>query len=532
LHFYDHFVIKLSSILLQGRAFRKGDIHVSHQNMISFSPRFTIAILLSLSSPVFAQAEPEADKDAARVAELEAKITALQTQLDDIKKQLPKAMPSWKGAPQFSDSGNGWSFKPRGRLHYDTGNISVPGAYARDRNLGFNSRIRRIRLGAEGSMPGGFEYKVEVDFANSNIIFGDAFVTYAGKDSPISIRVGNFETLDGLEQISSSNNIAFMERAAFNDAFLNSRRLGGSVAYQDDAIRAEVGLFTAHSIDSSFDNDGYIAAGRLVYAPKLAGGQMHFALAYQHREFASNNGGVASSGANTPSTNQVARYRSRPNSQLTDVRFVDTGGFAASSDRIIGAEFAAIFSNFYAAGEAQFLKVNAVRPGSLAAGLDSFANGNVQVTPGSDPEFFGAYAEIGWFITGETRAYSKGAWARTKVLKPISKGGMGAFQLSARIDHVDLNDAALKSAVTTNFTTGATTLAALNSRLGRGGEQTGYLIGLNWYPLDYMRLMFNYGRIEVRGGPIAALVDPLSTTPIDRQRYGVDVFQTRMQLEF
>ena len=35
------------------------------------------------------------------------------------------------------------------------------------RNLGFNTRARRIRLGAEGTIPGGLGYKSEMDFANA-----------------------------------------------------------------------------------------------------------------------------------------------------------------------------------------------------------------------------------------------------------------------------------------------------------------------------------------------------------------------------
>jgi hypothetical protein len=44
--------------------------------------------------------------------------------------------------------------------------------------------------------------------------------------------------------------------------------------------------------------------------------------------------------------------------------------------------------------------------------------------------------------------------------------------------------------------------------------------------------MVNYGRIQVNGGPVASLVDPLSTVPVDRQSYGTDLFQARMQIEF
>lgn len=441
---------------------------------------------------------------------------------------------NWKGAPELSTR-DGWSFKPRGRLHLDTGVVSEPGSY-RNRNLGFNQRVRRVRLGAEGTMPGGFDYKVEVDFANSGTSFGDVFVGYAPKTLPIQIRTGNFETLNGLEQISSSNQVTFIERAAMNDAFLNSRRLGAAVAWQsrDDDWRAEAGLFTGHGIDGSFDNNGWIGAARLVYAPKALGGQLHFGLNYQHRQFASNNGGTASSGVNMPSTNQLARYRARPNSQLTDVRFIDTGSFAARSDRIIGIEAAGVFGPFHVGGEAQWLKADAYAAGDTATGLAAFTGGNTAVTPVGNPGFFAAYGELGWFITGETRRYRRGdgAWGRTRVRNPLSKGGAGAFQLATRFEHVDLDDDGLKAGLTNNFTTGVGSAAAPATRLGRGGTQTSYLVALNWLPSDYVRLMLNYGRIEVEGGPIAALARPGSTAPVDRRRYGVDVLQTRIQLDF
>ncbi len=506
-----------------------------------------LAALLA-ASPAVAQSND------AEIEALRAEVTALKAQLAEISAKVDRATASapvtttekktdakpvpeiaFKGAPETKGEG-GWTFKPRGRLHYDVGYVGIPGDYAASRNLGFNTRVRRVRLGAEGTMPGGFGYKVESDFANSSLNFGDVYLSYSPAKSPVVVRIGNFETLNGMEQITSSNSVTFLERAAFNDAFLNSRRLGAAVAWHssNDDVRAEVGLFAAHGIDSSFDNDGWIGAARLVYAPKAIGGQLHFGLGYQQREFAANAGGVASTGTNTPSTNQLARYRARPSTQLTDVRFIDTGSFAARSDRIIGVEFAGIFNALYFASEAQWLKADAYAAGSLASGLDAFANGNVAVVPTADPEYFGAYGEIGYFLTGETRAYRRGEgiWGRTKVLNPVNKGGSGAFQIAARVDHIDLDDRALKNGLTNNFTTGATSLASASSRLGRGGTQTSYLLGFNWYPIDYIRFMINYGRIEVKGGPIASLVDPTSIVPVDGQDYGTDLFQARMQLEF
>ena len=135
---------------------------------------------------------------------------------------------------------------------------------------------------------------------------------------------------------------------------------------------------------------------------------------------------------------------------------------------------------------------------------------------------------------GRLRSYKRGEgiWGRTKVLHPISKGGSGAFQLAARFEYVDLDDDSLINGPTNNFTTGASSLASLAARLGRGGKQTSYMLGLNWYPMDYMRFMVNYGRIEVEGGPIAALVSPLSSLPVNQRQFGVDLLQTRLQFEF
>jgi phosphate-selective porin OprO and OprP len=521
--------------------------------------RTAAALLLSATmlsgAPAYAQSDDaEVEALRAEVAALKAQLAALSAKVDAVanapkpaalvaasadaaaapakdKKSAPEI--AFKGAPEISTK-DGWSFKPRGRIHYDTGYVSIPGALNNTRNLGFNSRVRRIRLGAEGNMPGGFGYKVEVDFAGAGVSFGEAFLSYS--DDGLGVRIGNFDTMSGLEQISSSNNSSFIERAAFNDAFLNSRRLGAAVAWvsDDKDLRLEGGLFAAHSIDSSFDNDGWIGAARLIYAPEAMGGRLHLGLNYQYRNFAANAGGVASSGVNMPSTNQLARYRARPNSQLTDVRFIDTGSFAASSDQIIGIELAGIFDSLYFAGEAQWLKANAYAAGDVVTGLDGFSNGNVAVTPTGDPGFFGAYGELGYFLTGETRGYKHGdgTWSRTKVKNPVSSGGIGAFQIAGRLDYVDLDDPALKNGVTNNFSTGGTSLAALNTRLGRGGTQTSYMLGLNWMPIDYVRFLFNYVRADVDGGPIAISAKPLAGEPVDQRSYGVDVFAARMQIEF
>jgi phosphate-selective porin OprO and OprP len=469
----------------------------------------------------------------ARSTLLEAQIAGLQAQLDSLKAQVGKATPSWKGAPQSVDAEEGWSFKVRGRLMVDAAYAGKPNNFVANRNLGFNARVRRFRIGAEGAIPGGFGYKAEVDYANSTVGFGDVILTYAPANRPFAVTIGNHESLDGMEQQSSSRWSSFIERAQINDAFGNTRRLGLSAGFKsaDNLFRVDTGVFAAHSIDASVDNDGWIGAVRATYTPFVDNGFVHLGLNYQHREFQSNNNAVASVSTGSPSTNQIARYRARPFLQTTDQRFVDTGNFAATGDDIFGAEIYGVFKSLHIGGEAQLLKVKAYAPGSIRTGLDAFTGGSV-ATPTGNPSFWGGHFEVGYFLTGETRGYKNGLWDRTKVLHPFNKGGWGALQLTGRFDYLDLDDSKLINGTTTNFATGAQTLATAASRQARGGKQTGYLLGLTWIPTDYVRFLANYIHTEVKGGTFAAGAEPLSNDPINQRGYSTDAFAVRAQIDF
>ena len=474
---------------------------------------------------------------------LQAQVEALQEALEGVKTQQAKAVPTWKGAPEYADKDAGFTFKPRGRIQYDAGYVTNPDDQPNGglltRNLGFNTRVRRIRLGAEGTIPGGFGYKFEMDYANGSVGFGDAVITYAPAGKPYNFTIGNHETLNGLEQITSSRFTSFMERAAFDDAFVNTRRIGVNAGYVNAAgdLRFNAGLFAGHSIDGTFDNESWIAAARGTYSPLLGGNQFHFGANFQHREFQSNNAGTTASASGQPSTNQLARYRARPFSQTTDVRFVDTGNFAAKSDDIFGLEFGGIFKSLHVAAEGQYLKSNAYSAGdtldfSGGSTLNQFPGATVTaLVPDGNPSFMGGYVEAGYFLTGETRGYKNGLWDRTKVLKPFSKGGWGAVQLNGRVDYLDLNSGKLKRAFNNNFQTG---VATASNNFTRGGKQLGLLASVVWIPEDWMRFYVQYSHAFVTGGPMADEVSGLSTSDpsIDEYDYGVDFVGTRAQIDF
>lgn len=438
-----------------------------------------VAALLAsaaLAGPALAQNAPAATITPEQIAALQAQVEALQAQVRQLqetqaaaaKASAPATQVTWKGAPQLVDKEGGWSFKPRGRLQYDVAHVSHPDGYSNP-GLGFSNRLRRARLGVEGTMPGGFGYKFEADFAKGDVEFADAFLSYS--KGPLELIVGQHNNFQSLEELTSSLHTSFIERAAFTDAFGFERRIGASAQYQKGSVIVQGGLFTDSIADLNAigdSNNSYSVDGRLVFMPKAGGNQLHFGASAHHRKL------------NDSATS--VRYRQRPAVATTDVRFINTGNIAgARSETGYGLEAAGIFGPFSIASEAYWQKVG-------RAGF-------------SDPTFFGAYAEAGYFFTGESRGYKAGKFDRVKVNKPFDKGGWGALSANLRWDHLDLNDGAIA-----------------------GGKQNAYQASLNWKPMDYVLFGLNYAHI--------AYDDAAIVVPVGRRDYSVDTIALRSQIDF
>jgi phosphate-selective porin OprO/OprP len=412
-----------------------------------------------------------------RTALLEQQVQALQTQLDALKKQAALVAPASKSAPVLEEKKSGPSFKPFGRLQHDVGHVGSPRGVA-DNGLGFASEVRRARLGAEGTIPGGFGYKIEVDFADNEIEVTDAFLSYEASKS-LGLTLGQHNNFQSLDEITSSRFLSFMERAAFTDAFGFERRVGLSARFTRGAFMANAGVFTDNIEDLSNaqdavglgdENDAVSFDTRLVYAPKLGKTQLHLGGSAHGRD----NGDTAAFGPPT-------RYRQRPFVHTSNTRFLATPNLRVDRETNYGLEAAAVRGPFHAAGEVHWLQAKTL-------------------TQGLEPTFFGGYAELGYHLTGETRGYKGGRWDRTKVLKPVGQGGIGAIQLNLRYDHLDLNSGGI-----------------------RGGRQQGYLASLLWIPQDHVRFYLNYGRLQYDEAAIAAAGD---------RSYGIDVFGARAAVDF
>ncbi|MDQ3139328.1 MAG: porin [Pseudomonadota bacterium] len=441
----------------------------------------TIAALLAATALTAATPAQAQDQDAAAIA---AELTAMRAKIDSLEAKL-KAMetaqataaPSWKGAPLLADKDSGWSFKPRGRIQYDAGYVESPNGVT-DPGLGFSNELRRARLGVEGTMPGGFGYKFEADFADNEIEVADAILTYQASPR-IGLTIGQHNNFQSLEELTSSRFSSFIERAAFTDAFNFERRVGISASYAAGPLIASAGIFTDNISDLANSGDGtglgdenetLSADARLVFAPKLGRTQLHLGGSAHRRDFQD----VADRGITT-------RYRQRPFIHSSNSRFLTTPPLRVARESDYGLEAAAISGPFHAAGEVHWLNAN-----TIEAGLS--------------PTLFGGYAELGYYFTGETRGYKGGQFDRTKVLRPLGNGGAGAFQLNLRYDHLDLID---------------------NGVIG--GKQAGYQASLIWIPQDYVRFLINYGHLRYQDAAISAAGD---------RDYGIDVIGARAQIDF
>jgi phosphate-selective porin OprO/OprP len=457
---------------------------------------------------------PATNEDlAAKAAFLEAQVESLQEQLNDLKTQMTRVTPTWKGAPQLDDKDAGFSFKPKGFVQFDGGFVGTPGPVRAGtvgglnyNNLGWNSRVRRLVIGAEGSLPGGFGYNVELNLAQGTVDYEDVILTYQRPKSPIQVRIGNMYPLSSLDTMTSSRLTSFLERASFTDAFGYNRRLGAAVALLDpatDRYTLTVGLFGQEVNNTSFTRTGWQASVRGTFAPTVGNARLHLGANFQHR--------VGQRDA------QNVQYRSRPFTQVTDQRFVDTGLVAADGDDIAGLEFGAILKSLHVAAEAQQVWVRGYRPGQ-SFDLNNGAGGGLFYA--GNPNFRSAYAEVGYYLTGETRGYKGGRWDRGKVLHPFDQGGWGALQVNARIDWLDLNH---------RVGSGATLVAP---SYVNGGKQLGYELSLIWNPIDYIRFQAQYAHGSYEGGPRATTIAPGSTAQANARSFGVDTVALRAQVEF
>lgn len=142
--------------------------------------------------------------------------------------------------------------------------------------------LRRARLNAAGSFAENVAFKIEADFgANSlsarsgiNAQLTDGYVDWTPLPA-LSLRVGQFKTPFGYEQLTPDTRTATVERSLPNDRLTIGRQPGIGASGKlgsTEAFTYSVGLFNGTGANTSTnDNDNFLAAGRV--AATILGGR-------------------------------------------------------------------------------------------------------------------------------------------------------------------------------------------------------------------------------------------------------------------
>lgn len=357
----------------------------------------------------------------------------------------------WNRRLEFETPDGKFKGQIGGRIHADLAYLK--GESALEDHLGKSlvneggALFRRARVYFQGSYHDNFAYKLQWDFASD--AFADAYMRLSNIPYIGRVTVGQFKEPFSLEELTSSNNMTFVERALPN-VFSPGRNWGVSVSnnWLDQRVTFSTGAFTDFDKSDDKPRNKWNLTSRITALPwyeasdKLA----HIGVSHSLRK---------------PRSYDM-RLRQRPEMRIGE-RFVDTGDFRADMENRLGVEGALVLGAFSLQGEM----------------IQSFID---MTDTSKDPYLFGAYGYASYFLTGENRRYSKGSGAFSGVSPKknfsIKDRTWGAIELAARYSHLDLNDK--KAGV-------------------EGGTMNNMTLGVNWYLNPNMRILTNYVHSHVNG---------------------------------
>lgn len=349
----------------------------------------------------------------------------------------------WKNGLMMESGDGNFTAHIRGRMYFDmdwadSDSPLIPSDEDITLNhVGFSS----ARLGVAGTMFKNIVYKIEFGFEEGFASFKDVFIGLKnvwGGD----MLFGHMKRPFGLDELTSSRFVSFTTRAPSSDAFAPGRDAGimwSRNFAEDEKMWWGIGtFFDTNAIGQSAGQGGWGFSTRFVWlAIDNADKDMILAV------------GVSFQFQNLRMNDQEVTYNVSAGSGLE----VASVTIAAEDEIRYGVEIAFRMKALHAQAEYFWATPSAVT--------------------GDDPTFSGFYAQVGYFITGESRSWTKNGmkWVRTapKANFWTGDGGRGAWEVVIRYDGTDLEDA--------NIT---------------GGENNQIGVSVNWYWNPNARMMMGY----------------------------------------
>jgi phosphate-selective porin OprO/OprP len=307
-----------------------------------------------------------------------------------------------------------------------------------------HSELRRSRLNIKAKITDDWKAKLQFELAENEAAntIKDAYVNYCGLKY-IDIVAGQSKEPFGLEAMTSSKNLSFIERSMVSNAFRPGRHLGILLDGDTKRLIWQLGVYEALNREDEDDGDTYAASGRLGVSPwKADGGFFHVGGSGSFRDFDGEEFKIKASGEIHPADNIIFSE-------------------AIDTDHLLlyGLETALGIGPFS-------LQVEYMR--ADVYGIDEE----------DDVSFEGYYLAASWFLTGEAKPFKKGGWGR---VEPEST--YGAWELVMRYSNLD---------------------AAANDQ---GNSAESCTAGINWHINSNVRLMADYVRLLITDGSADAETD-------------------------
>lgn len=432
-----------------------------------------------------------------RIRQLEQQFSVQQSEAELLRNRLaeistanekqpdPKSFKAgWKNQLTFESADKNFTAHIGGRTQIDTIWLQDSAAFGVGNGAGDGDAVdfRRARFRMEGTMYKTVEYTYEYDFVNSvndnvglqpasssNVINvavpTDLYWTFHEIAWVGNVRVGNQKEPIGLEHLTSSRFLDFMERSFNQDAYtgpFNNGFTPGVSIYnnfgEDKRGLWQVGVFKniVNGFTYGIGDGGYAVDGRLAYLlwDECEGRRLlHLAGSYSHRD----------------PLNDAIRIRSRASLRngpgALNPLMVETGNFLADSQDMLAAEMAMVLGSFQLQSEYIVSSATNARDTANTVNYGTYL---------SD----GYYVMASYFLTGEHREYEKKSGAFGRVVphqnshlfsSDCGKRGWGAWQILARYSSLNLNDGALQ-----------------------GGQVADWTLGINWFLNPNMKIQANY----------------------------------------
>lgn len=440
---------------------------------------YALFFALALLPAITANAEDAGEPQALPYSELVNRLEAVEAQLAIEPDSLPGSDPSTLETRAYYDLLPQDSLcPPEATASYPT--VAVNGFFHLDEsffsqdaaskatlgNIGNGLGFRRARLSASGAVTDGTSYMMEYDFAQSQARFTDVWMEFA--ETPFGkLRMGRFRQPFGLAELTSIKDLPLLERPSmFTLApFRQTGAMLSDATFEENMTWAVAGYrYLSDNFGNVYaDSGGYGTATRLTLVPlEWDNGQLvHLGFDYSFNDPGRNL--VQYVSANELVFGQNPNLGAGGLSVLPIVGvppFVNTGQVPTQHTNIFGVEGAAALGSLVVQSEARWALLEQLN--------------------GVDDAFPAAYLHVRYVVTGERIPYNRQAGVFGRIVPDcpvdLAGGHWGAWELVARVSHIDLNGTALP---------------------GPGRRLTDSTIGLNWYIDAHTKFQFEFVHSEL-----------------------------------